>query len=363
MPTPYDTEKNEKTGLIAQQVMHRISEDKLKPLPAVFAVLYAHYAGNNPDISGEIKKRDLDRNSLTTTICEELYEKYLSINRERDFIEQATRKMQQVVGEISELIQSSGTSHKEYNKKLMHQSNTLSATTDLDEIKTLVAKLVSDTHAMVEENHKLEGKLQDSSEQLQQMRQDISNLKQETMTDALTGVANRKAFDAELSKRATEALEKGRALSLIMVDIDHFKVFNDTYGHQVGDQVLRLVARTLSEGLRPTEVLSRYGGEEFGILVSGAKLRDVEKMADKLRERIAAKDIINQAKQEKLGRLSVSLGVTQFQPGEPLGEFIDRADRALYKAKSLGRNQYVSIEYDKNLHDKHHGNIVIDANR
>lgn len=354
---------NEHTALTAQQVMHRISEDVLKPIPAVFSVLFAHYSNSNPDISRHIHLMEQQGKSLTTSFCEDIYKKYISTETERDFIDEATRKMQAVVSEISEIIRSAGTVHKEYNKNLIRQSDTLSAATSLEEIKMLVATLVTDTRKVVEENHQLESKLLDSSEQLQQMRQDIHTLQKETLTDSLTGIANRKAFDTELKKCATESVEKSRPLSLIMIDIDHFKVFNDTYGHQVGDQVLRLVAKTLAEGLRGAELLARYGGEEFSVLVSGAKLRDAEKLADKLRGRIAAKDIINHSKNEKMGRLSVSLGVAQFHPGEALTELIDRADRALYKAKDAGRNKYMSIEYDKLLHDKHARNIVIDENQ
>ncbi|MDB5478221.1 MAG: hypothetical protein JWM96_716 [Alphaproteobacteria bacterium] len=183
------------------------------------------------------------------------------------------------------------------------------------------------------------------------------------MRDTLTGVANRKAFDTELKIRAADAIDKAKPLCLIMIDIDHFKVFNDTFGHPVGDQVLRLVAHTLQEGLRATELLARYGGEEFAIVVPGAKLRDAEKIGDRLRERIAAKDIVNQNKNEKLGRLSVSLGVSQLQPGEPLSQFVDRADRALYKAKASGRNTVIAIEYDKNLHGGTLQDIKIDDQR
>jgi diguanylate cyclase len=98
------------------------------------------------------------------------------------------------------------------------------------------------------------------------------------------------------------------------------------------------------------------------VIASGAKLKDAEKIAEKIRERIATKDIINQSKNEKLGRLSVSLGVAQLQPGEPLVQLIDRADRALYKAKGAGRNAVIVIEFDPKLHGGH-GDIIIDVNR
>lgn len=357
---PFYTDKNdEKSGLIAQQVMHRISQDSLKPNPAVFSVLYTHYTGTHPDLSSVIDGLDKEKKSLTTSQCETLYEQYLSPSREKVFFDESARKVQAVAAEIIELIRGAGTAHKVYNQQLQIQSDNFANSTDLDDVKKIIAELVTDTRRMIEENHKLEEKLHDSAHELQQMRNDVHHLKQETMRDTLTGVPNRRAFDAELQIRATESLERQRPLCLIMIDIDHFKAFNDTYGHPVGDQVLRLVARTLEEGLRSTEMLARYGGEEFAVIVPNIKLKDAEKVAHRLRERIAVKDIVNQSKNEKLGRLTISLGVAQLNPGESLSDFIDRSDRALYKSKEAGRNTVTMIEFDQSLHATHE-NIVID---
>lgn len=360
MPFNADTQ-DERSGLIAQQVMHRISQDSLKPNPAVFSVLYAHFTGTHPDISFVINDLDKQKKSLTTSQCEELFEMHLSSNREKTFFDDSARKVQAVASEIVELIRGAGIAHKEYNQQLIKQSDTFSSASDLDQVKKIISELVTDTRRMIDENHKLEEKLHDSAHELQQMRNDVVHLQKETLRDTLTGIANRRAFDNELQIRASESVERARPLCLIMIDIDHFKTFNDTYGHPVGDQVLRLVARTLEEGLRSTEMLSRYGGEEFAVIVPNIKLRDAEKVAQRLRERIAVKDIVNQSKNEKLGRLTISLGISQLEAGEPLSEFIDRADRALYKAKEAGRNTVMMIDYDKNLHESHNSDIVIEG--
>lgn len=362
MPTV--TEKNDKAGFIASQVMARIAQDGLKPTPAVFALLYAHFTGMHPEVTRAIDDIDARKKPLTTDLVEQLHDLHLSAKREKQFLDETAKKMQVTMGEIADLIRGAGVTQKEYNQNLQRQSDTLSSATDMNEIKRVVSTLLDDTLRVVTENQKLETRLQESSFEIQQMRQDMQSLKQESLTDMLTGVPNRKAFDMEIKTRAAESLEKAKPLSLITIDIDHFKVFNDTFGHQVGDQVLRLVARTLSEGLKPTEMLARYGGEEFTVIVPNTKLRDAEKLADKLRERIAAKDIINQSKNEKLGRLSISLGVAQFHPGEPLDNLIDRSDRALYRAKAAGRNNVVAIDYDPKLHGSaYKENIVIDATR
>lgn len=353
-------EKSDHAAEIAQQVMQRIAKDGLTPNPDVFSVLFAHYNGDNPEISRPIDAATREQGKLNDALCESLYDAHLSVKKERAYVTETARKVQEAIAEISNAVRGAGIAHKEYNKSLMKQSDDLNSTTDLGEIRKMVNSLVDDTHKMVVENQKLEEKLHLSSNELQQMRTDMQSLKQESLTDVLTGIGNRKFFDNELRAKSKDALEHAKPMSLIMLDIDYFKIFNDTFGHQVGDQVLRLVAKTISEGLRPTELLARYGGEEFVVIAPGLKLRDAEKLADKLRERIAAKDIVNQSKNETLGRLSVSLGVAQLHPGEPMTSLIERADRALYKAKAAGRNAVVAVEYDKSLH-AHHTDIVIDV--
>ena len=353
-------QSDDKSAVIAQQLMHRIGENHLRPNPAVYSVLFSYYAQTHPDINYALDMLERENKPLTTSYCEQLYATYLSTKSEKAVLDETTRKVQATMEEISNLIRQAAVSHNEYNKSLQEQSTNLSNTTDLNEIKKMVSILVEDTTRMVEENHALEDKLENSSHEITQMRQDMQTLKHEAQTDALTGMPNRKAFDTQLKSKATEALDKNRPLSLIMIDIDHFKMFNDTYGHQVGDQVLRLVAKTLQEGLKGTEFLARFGGEEFSVIAPTLKLRDAEKLADRLRERIAAKDIINQSKNEKLGRLSVSLGVAQLHPGEALAQLIERADRGLYRAKAAGRNTVIGIEFDPKLHNMQN-DIVIDA--
>jgi diguanylate cyclase len=124
-----------------------------------------------------------------------------------------------------------------------------------------------------------------------------------------------------------------------MLDIDHFKSFNDNFGHQVGDQVLRLVARTLTDGIKGRDIAARYGGEEFVILLPETNLAHAMILAESLRKSLAAKEVINRASGEFLGRITMSIGVAQYYSSEDVNELIERVDSALYTAKHNGRNQ------------------------
>ncbi len=165
-----------------------------------------------------------------------------------------------------------------------------------------------------------------------QQRQRLEHL---AMVDALTGLRNRRWLDEAFGRQLARALRGGQELSLLMVDIDHFKRINDARGHPFGDTVLQSVARVLAGGLRPQDLLARYGGEEFGVLLPGIALENGVTIADRLRRAIEgeAGRAINAAP-----RITVSIGVASLQAGDTLPSLLGRADEALYRAKQAGRN-------------------------
>ena len=194
------------------------------------------------------------------------------------------------------------------------------------------------------ENKRLEDKLEKSAGQVKNLQETLDNARKEALTDGLTGIANRKCFDEEIENKINDAHNEDHKLCLLVIDIDYFKKFNDNYGHQVGDQVLKLVANTLVNGIKGRDLAARYGGEEFAILLPETPLNAAGKVADGLRIRIANKEIINRATDTNMGQITISVGVAEYQPGEPIEEWIERADKALYKAKDQGRNQVVTAD-------------------
>ena len=306
-----------KADNVVKTVLARAEQDKLILTPNVYSVLYAHVSGTHPDLSRRIMAVEDDKQPLSLALCQELYDTYLSHNQEKAVVAEATTRLQGTMVDIAALISNSGVAQREYQQRLITKSDRLNDATRPDpaELKNMVQGLIEDTKRMLADNQKLEQKLNHSAVEMQEMRDSIQNLKREALTDSLTGLANRKAFDIEVRGRASDVMDNGKALSLLMIDIDHFKQFNDTYGHQVGDQVLKLVSNALQSNVKPHEMVARFGGEEFTIVLPGSKLRDAEKIAEKLREKIALKDIVNQVKQENMGRLSVSIGVAQLKAG------------------------------------------------
>jgi diguanylate cyclase (GGDEF)-like protein len=159
-------------------------------------------------------------------------------------------------------------------------------------------------------------------------------------TDGLTGLLNHRTFQGRLDEQLLAAARYGRTLSLLLCDIDHFKSVNDTYGHPVGDQVLREVARVLAREARNTDVVARYGGEEFAVIMPETDTAGAMVIAERIRERVA--QLVTETSQGPL-RVTMSLGVASFPAhGQKKAELVERADGCLYHAKRHGRNQCVA---------------------
>jgi diguanylate cyclase len=197
------------------------------------------------------------------------------------------------------------------------------------------AVIVDVVARLIQTNQQMQQKLVTTEDRLRDQAQQIQFHVAEARTDALTLLANRRAFDDELARRIAEFRRHRRTFSLIMVDVDRFKTFNDTHGHQTGDEVLRGVAKLLRRKMREMELVARFGGEEFAIVLPGTNLGDASRAALRAGEAIAKNSF---RFEEKELRVTVSLGVAEVRGEEDGALLIARADKALYAAKEGGRN-------------------------
>ncbi|MDF1747332.1 MAG: GGDEF domain-containing protein [Alphaproteobacteria bacterium] len=229
----------------------------------------------------------------------------------------------------------------DFGKTLSASLGAFADTKGLDGMRAAVQSLALETQKMQKSNSALQSKLKESSQEIASLRQNLEDVQREAMTDSLTGIANRKMFDTTLRQRAMEAMEDGEPLCLALADIDFFKKFNDTYGHQTGDQVLKLVARILQSNVKGKDLAARYGGEEFALILPSTKLFDAKTVCDNIRNSVSTKRIRNRTTGEEMGNITLSIGIAVFKPGESLADFINRSDEGLYFAKGNGRNQSV----------------------
>lgn len=207
----------------------------------------------------------------------------------------------------------------------------------------VVARLASELKLATQRAAALEGKLAAASTELDNLKLDLEEAQAKSRTDALTGLANRRALEDFLA-RAQKEHRDIHPLSVLLVDIDHFKQFNDRHGHQIGDQVLKVVAKCVQDGIRvAVDIAARYGGEEFMCVVPGRDASGTVRVADRIRSKIAQSRIIKRTSGEEVAKITVSIGVTQLNPGESFETLFERCDKALYQAKQSGRNRVIAL--------------------
>lgn len=326
---------------VAGQSMARMAAEGVPPTPENFALWYAHYSGRVPELSRSIEMLEGSRQDFTRERTAELYDRFLGNARETEAVRAAGETIQTALNHLMSLVESHGDGTSRYGEALQDFSGRLESGLGIDQLRILLGTIVAETGGMLEQNRALQTQLSRSGEQLAELRRNLDSVRRQAITDGLTGLFNRKHFDEVLAEAADRAGKTGRPLSLLMIDIDFFKKFNDQHGHTVGDHVLALVARTLSDSISGQDTAARYGGEEFAVVAPGLRAREAAALGQRIRETVASKRIVNRSRNQSLGTITLSVGVAALEAGERLTTLVQRADGALYAAKRQGRNRVV----------------------
>jgi diguanylate cyclase len=241
--------------------------------------------------------------------------------------DQSNSLIQQLQGWLSGMNQNIG----EHNSRLEVLGGQIKgcASSDPEAIAMLVAQIV-------EANNTLHGELNAARNEIVEQQQQLERRTTEARTDALSGLANRRAFDDALQQGLKNAEIENTPMCLMMVDVDHFKKFNDTHGHQAGDAVLRQVAKVLATGARSQDLVARYGGEEFSIIFPNTPMSEASQLAEELRAAVAQRKFNFEGTELQV---TVSAGLAMLEPADSIESLTRRADSALYAAKEGGRNR------------------------
>jgi len=190
--------------------------------------------------------------------------------------------------------------------------------------------------AMMAANEALRDKLAEAEKKIQLQAEELRNHASEARTDALTQLANRRAFDAKLAELVKLHRTQGAVFSLMLFDVDHFKKFNDAHGHLAGDEVLRTVAGTLRKSTKSSDFACRHGGEEFALLMPGVVLEQAKFATERVRQALEGAEVAFEGQRLKV---TASMGIAEFRPDEDPLQLVQRADAAIYAAKKAGRNK------------------------
>ncbi|AQR61783.1 GGDEF domain-containing protein [Brevundimonas sp. LM2] len=318
------------------------------PTPLNFE-LWLHWLGDPEGPLGQEMTRLLgDGSPFTEETAEMLAAEYLPRGRLSEEIRDAGAVLNRELSTVSEAIAQAQRSQAAYGETLAGASAHFEQSTEQSaEPKALLGVVTTLSKATTQvraENATLEKRLATSTKEVARLREHLEQVRRDAMTDALTNLGNRKAFDEELLRACDEAEKKRRPMSLAVLDIDHFKRFNDTWGHQTGDQVLRYVASVIGRVSKAPRVAARYGGEEFAIIFPSESASLVEVALNQIREEIGSRALRRRSTNDELGAVTISAGLAQRRPGESGSSLLDRADEALYASKRTGRNKVTNAE-------------------
>ena len=327
---------------LAEAACKAMATHGVVPTPHNYTVWYTYVAGTMPALCQAIDALLGQQASFTDELNADLYKRYFGSSEDQVDVIETGGRLQAVMDQVSRYLNDHNGDMDSFGHTLDNISSAIGRSQPVDKVRALVADLVKETQSMAKRNYTLESRLGRIATEVTELRENLQAVQREALTDALTGIPNRKFFDARLQEAAREALNEGEALSLVLCDIDHFKRFNDNYGHQIGDQVLRLVARTLSDSVKGRDTPARFGGEEFAIILPRTNLQQAAIVADQIRNGISRRRFVGKDTRDDYGGVTLSFGVAQYRANEELSELVRRADAALYHAKHEGRNRVSS---------------------
>ncbi len=336
------SESLEEATQIARAALPLANQFALPANPVNYAVLYEYVAGQNPPLSAALDQLRENTKDLTDAQLNALYHSFISGNDE-----QALKEVRQALSGMVDSTRSSldkvSQTSQAYQENLGVSAKQLTDAEPSGAVD-IITHLIDETVRMQVASRSLQKELVKTNEDLSSLRTEFKRVRQESMVDPLTGIQNRRAFDTSFAEAREHAKASNEALCLLLVDIDHFKKVNDTYGHVVGDAVLKQVANAINDVVRGGDVLARYGGEEFVLLLPNTPMDGAERVADNICNQVRNQKMDNGHVGKDVGRVTVSVGVALFSSNETTEQFVVRADTALYRAKESGRNRVCSSE-------------------
>ena len=323
---------------LVEQSLTKLRELNVPAIPMNYHVLFEHIACVNTALSNVMRVYLDSKHHLDQDTMRSLFDTYIAPTF-RDHNVMSAADLDKVISQTMGIIDMGRNSATELAGEVSEVASSLgSAASGAANISGAVSRLAAAARDAIARAQVAEQELAANRDETRKIRERFEAASRAALTDGLTNIANRKHFDQKIRQLAAQAMETGDPLAIAMIDIDHFKKFNDTHGHQLGDSVIKLVARKLATECRPTDFPARYGGEEFALAMPKTREDAAFSVADRVRQSLAGKTLKKRGTGEPIGAVTISSGVSVYEFGEPIDRFIERADKALYQAKQAGRN-------------------------
>jgi len=325
----------------ARMTLPIMTKQHISVTPENYAVWYSYITGENKKLKLEIDGLLRAKTPITQEMNQAFFIKHISTCDIARFNE-VRNEMSDILMAIGSSIDAAGSSSEKYSEELDSFANTVDNETEINNLKEMLVTIIAETRYMQESTQTLKKGFDDKNNQINALQEELEREKIKSTTDPLTNLANRCAFMDAINSLDTTA---DKTNCLIMIDIDHFKNVNDTYGHVMGDRVIKFIAKIIKDTIKGQDTAARYGGEEFAVLLPNTNLQGAQAVAETIRAIIASAKMVKSSTKESIGQITISLGIALHQENEVETDFINRADQALYHSKHAGRNR-VSTEKD-----------------
>lgn len=333
----YEQDRNA-SGEILRLLIQKMAGHPAAFTPLNYAVWYEFSTGINPALSEAMGKLLDKGDKLDDDTIEKLYIKYVS-ECNMDVQRVLREDIQQLLGKLAGFTEETDKQAHHFGNSLQTYGDTLKQELDTDKLGALISNMVGDTDKMRGSMQNLQSELAASKQQVDKLHQELQSARGEAMTDPLTELLNRRGFETRAKQIYADQATLDKGLCLLMVDIDHFKKVNDTYGHLFGDKVIRAIAATLKSKVRGEDSVARLGGEEFAVMLPATDISGARTVAENIRQSIERGKIRRLDTQEQIGGITISVGIAAYTSGVKVADLLDQADKALYVSKQTGRNK------------------------
>lgn len=323
---------------IADAAWDFMQSHQIAGTPKNYELAFAYCGREKPPLTQRVDAIAKAGAAFTAGTLDQLHREFFSVSIDTTAVRESSGELHQIASELVIRVNADGAMVRDVGQALGTFASAVQAGAGTDEVHQAAITLSSASAEAGERLAAMEQLFAASVKRITDLRKRLAKVEEDATRDPLTGLANRRLFDSALQRAALRSGAEQTPMCLLFIDIDHFKKFNDTYGHPVGDHVLRLFAMVLKESIKGRDTAARYGGEEFAIILPGASLNGAVSVAEQIRKVLEQRPIMNRATGKRLGVVTCSIGVAQYRPGEPVGDLIERADQAVYRAKNDGRN-------------------------
>jgi diguanylate cyclase len=338
-PEPLTEMPSNQATVYSERALNMMRTLHVLPIPKHYAIFFSCAAGQPSQLVKEIERVVSAKEHFTDELLDRLYNTHLGEAQSRAVEETATNA-KRILAEMLQNVAAFTGATQSVSQEISHQLEGLDTPITEGSIRQMAQTVISSAAAIVESSGSMNAQLATAQREISELRENLAKATIESERDFLTGAYNRKAFDKRLLEAMEEVKQSDAALTVIMLDIDHFKKFNDSYGHLIGDEVLKIVSKTLSDSVKGMDTVARFGGEEFAVILPRTPIGGGMIVADSIRKAIASKELKRKSTGENYGQVTISLGVAAYRANQDTPQsLIKRADDALYRSKKAGRNR------------------------